>query len=281
MAQDLQGACDLLEQQPEARQDMLQHPRWHWIPFYRQLNLILGATQLTDCSIYTGVTCEWVPAVVHRGTQHLLRSAQTEAGKARGASCSVNTGHSREVSVLAQHLTDYLQSLPGGKQPLPPASGPRRVSYPEGGVCISVPVDICQRWQESSDLCKTNLSWKTERRKTAIAAGVDFLWLLILIDSFKTWRLLNASALLPILNWQFLTFFNPLGLTLFTLHLNLMASGSHGQSCLTLFAVFVMCKDSLSPTVASLPVPKAPQKDHKFWLQSELLIVATVWENTK
>lgn len=44
---------------------------------------------------------------------------------------------------------------------------------------------------------------------------------------------------------------------------------------------FLLCVRTLSPTVASLPVPKAPQKDDKFWLQSELLIVATVWENTK
>jgi len=64
---------------------------------------------------------------------------------------------------------------------------------------------------------------------------MNFLWLLIFTDSFKTWHRLNTSALLPALNWQFLTFFNPLGLTLFTLNLNLMAWGNHGQSCLTLY----------------------------------------------
>lgn len=148
-------------------------------------------------------------------------------------------------------------------------------------VCVSVPVDICQRCQASSDLCRANISWKPKRRRTVIAVGVDFLWVLILSDSFRTWCCLNTSAPLPILNWQFLTFFNPLGLTLFTVHLNLMAWGNHGQSCFTLFRVSVTCKDSLSPTVMSLPIPKAPQKDHKFWLQSEPLIVATVWKNTK
>lgn len=142
-------------------------------------------------------------------------------------------------------------------------------------VTVSVPVEICQRCQASSDLCRASISWKP-KSKTIIATGVDFLWLLILPDSFRTWCCLNISAPLPILNWQFLTFFNPLGLILFTVHLNLMASGNHGQSCLTLFRVFVMCKDSLSPTVTSLPIPKAPQKDHEFWLQSELLIVASL-----
>lgn len=78
MAQDLQGACDLLEQQPEASQEMLQHLRWHHTPLCRQLNLILGGTQLTDCSVYTGVTCERVPTAVQTGTRHLLRCAQTE-----------------------------------------------------------------------------------------------------------------------------------------------------------------------------------------------------------
>lgn len=78
MAQDLQVACDLLEQQPEASQDMLQYLRWRWTPLCRQLNLILDGTQLTDHSIYTGVTREQVPPEVHRGTQHLLSSAQTE-----------------------------------------------------------------------------------------------------------------------------------------------------------------------------------------------------------
>lgn len=148
-------------------------------------------------------------------------------------------------------------------------------------VCVSVPVDIFQRCQASSDLCKANIIWKPKRRRTVIAAGVDFLWLLILIDSFRTWCCLNTSAPLPILNWQFLTFFNPLGLTLFTVHLNLMAWGNHGQSCLTLSGVSVTCKDSLCPTVMSLPIPKAPQKDHEFWLWSEPLPVATVWKNTK
>lgn len=80
---------------------MLQHPRWHWIPFYRQLNLILGATQLTDCSIYTGVTCEWVPAVVHRGTQHLLRSAQTELWVSDIWTADGRQGEPHALSILA------------------------------------------------------------------------------------------------------------------------------------------------------------------------------------
>lgn len=126
--------------------------------------------------------------------------------------------------------------------------------------------------------CAERISVESQREEKQ---SLPLVRLLILTDSFKTWCCLNASAPLPILNWQFLTFFNPLGLTLFTVHLNLMASGNHGQSCLTLFRVFVMRKDSLSPTVTSLPIPKAPQKDHEFWLQSEPLIVATVWKNTK
>ena len=67
MAQDLQGAHDLLEQQPEASQDMLQHLRWHWTSLCGQLNLTLSGTQPTDHSIYTGVTYEQVPTAVQEG----------------------------------------------------------------------------------------------------------------------------------------------------------------------------------------------------------------------
>lgn len=53
--------------------------------------------------------------------------------------------------------------------------------------------------------------------------------------------------------------------------------GSHAF----LFTVFVLCKDSPFSIVTILPVPKAAQKDHEFWFQSELLILTTVWKTTK
>lgn len=53
--------------------------------------------------------------------------------------------------------------------------------------------------------------------------------------------------------------------------------GSHAL----LFTDFVLCKDSPSPIVTVLPVPKAAQKNHEFWFQSELLILTTVWKTTK
>lgn len=65
MAQDIHSPFDSLEQQAETSLDMwsqvlcglIQHLKGHWTPWWRQLNLILCHTKLTDHSICTDVRC--------------------------------------------------------------------------------------------------------------------------------------------------------------------------------------------------------------------------------